>query len=349
MQYTIRSRCVARGHEGSPAMGRRDNRGARAARAKRGVEALARRSAGARDWRVFEVLAQLRAAAAARGEPLGEAVRHHLILGVIARVAAAPGGDGFVLRGGVLTRAWIAPLRRPARDLDYVGDFPFDVDATARRLLPALAAPRPGGDDDGVRIDAAGAAVRGIWLETAFPGVRVELAIGLGRPDQRLSIDVGFGDPLIPPAAEIDLADARADGRTGEWADARDDGQADARAGGSSGGAVRVRAVRPETQLAWKLHSLAELGPSWRPKDLADLWAIATHVPLDPAALRCAIAAAFESRGMPAAAAAAVLAAPHWATKTDRVRWAARPRDGVPDLAQTLAHVRARLAPVLEP
>jgi hypothetical protein len=277
---------------------------------------VSRRRAGrATLARVADVIASIRAAAAARGEPLAEAVRHHLIRGAIARIARAPEGASFVLRGGVLTRAWVAPLRRPARDLDYVGDFPFDVAGTARRLAPALAMELP----DGVRIDAAHADVRGIWLDTAFPGVRVDLAIGLGRPDQRLSIDIGFGDPLVPPAAPFALD-----------------------------GGVVVRAVRPETQLAWKLHGLAEMGPSWRPKDLADLWAIASRVPLDPAALPPAIAAAFESRGCSVAQAAEILRAPHWATKTARVRWAARPRDGVPDLAQTLADVRDRLAPVLE-
>ncbi len=216
----------------------------------------------------------------------------------------------------MLTRAWIAPLRRPARDLDYVGDFPFDVADTARRLVPALALELP----DGVQLDPARATFRGIWLDTAFPGVRVELAIGLGRPDQRLSIDIGFGDPLVPPATSIALD-----------------------------GGVTARAVRPETQLAWKLHGLAALGASWRPKDLADLWAIATRVPLDHAALTRAIAAAFESRGLATSVAAEVLYTRHWSTKTARLKWAAQPRDGVPDLAQTLADVRARLAPVLEP
>lgn len=235
---------------------------------------------------------------------------------MIARIARSPEGGSFVLRGGILTRAWIAPLRRPARDLDYVGDFPFDVADTARRLAPALAMELP----DAVRIDAARAAVRGIWLDTEFPGVRVELAIGLGRPDQRLSIDIGFRDPLVPPATQVELD-----------------------------GGIITRAVRPETQLAWKLHGLAEMGTSWRPKDLSDLWAIATRVPLALAALPPAIDAAFTSRGMSGSAAAEVLNAPHWKTKTARVRWASQPRDGVPDLAQTLADVRERLAPVLEP
>lgn len=220
----------------------------------------------------------------------------------------------------MLTRAWIAPLRRPARDLDYVGDFPFSVEDTARRLRPALAMALP----DGVQLDAARASCRGIWLDTAFPGVRVDLALGLGRADQRLSIDIGFGDPLVPPATTITLDAALDRG-------------------------ITARAVRPETQLAWKLHALVELGASWRPKDLADLWAIATRVPLEAAALAAAITAAFASRGCPASAAAEILYTDHWSTKTARLKWAAQPRDGVPDLAQTLADVRARLAPVLEP
>jgi hypothetical protein len=72
-------------------------------------------------------------------------------------------------------------------------------------------------------------------------------------------------------------------------------------------------------------------------------------VPMELAALPPAIHAAFTSRGMSGSAAAEVLNAPHWKTKTARVRWASQPRDGVPDLAQTLADVRERLAPVLEP
>jgi hypothetical protein len=37
----------------------------------------------------------------------------------------------------------------------------------------------------------------------------------------------------------------------------------DAAFAGTTG--IDVRAVRPETQLAWKLHALAEMGNGWRP------------------------------------------------------------------------------------
>ena len=158
----------------------------------------------------------------------------------------------------LLTRAWIDP-RRAEQDLDFVGDFAFDIADTVARFGRVLARTL----DDGIVIDPVPVVARGIWLDTQFPGVHLDIAIGIERADQRLGIDIGFGDPLVPPAVT--------------W---------------PSG----ARVVRPETQLAWKLHGLVEMADQWRPKDLADAWLIATRVPLDAAVLHAAIAAAFESR-----------------------------------------------------
>jgi hypothetical protein len=105
--------------------------------------------------------------------------------------------------------------------------------------------------------------------------------------------------------------------------------------------AIAVRACRPETQVGWKLHGLAERGASFRPKDLADLQLILRHVPMVTDDLPPAIVAAFESRGYTIADALAVLDAPHWATKTARLRW--EPYRS--SLAEAVADVRDRLAP----
>jgi hypothetical protein len=262
------------------------------------------------------VVARIRDDAAGRGETPAQAVRHHLLGGVIDRVARSAGGDGFVLRGGMLTRHWVAPEPRPTRDLDYVGDFAFDVDDTIRRLRPALATAPD--EDDGVRIDVGAIAGRGIWLDTAFPGVHVELAIGLGAPDQTLGIDIGFHDPLVPAPATIAIDRIP----------------------------TPVRACRPETMLAWKLHGIVEMGASWRPKDLSDLWLIATRVALASDDLPPAITAAFTSRGYAIADAVHAFDHPHWTTKTARLRWSTN-RTRVPPLADVIADVRSRLAAAL--
>jgi hypothetical protein len=235
-----------------------------------------------------------------------------VLAGVVERVARSASRAAFVLRGGVLTRAWVHPTPRPARDLDYVGAFAFDVDDTARQFAAALATPA----DDDVRADPASLRAESMWTTTAFPGVRLTFAVGIDAPDGELTVDVGFNDPIVPDAVELAFA-----GSTGE---------------------VAVRAVRPETQLAWKLHGLAEMTTSWRPKDLHDAWLIATRCRLEDAALVPAIAAAFASRGFSRAAATGVLAAPHWDTKTARVRW-----DRTPPLDRALTELRARLADTL--
>jgi hypothetical protein len=236
-----------------------------------------------------------------------------VLAGVVERVARSPAHDAFVLRGSVLTRAWVGAGARAARDLDFVGDFAFDVADTARRFATALAVELA----DDVRVDASSLRAEPMWLATAFPGVKLVVAAGLDVADRELTLDVGFHDPLVPPAVELPFA-----GSTGE---------------------VGVRAVRPETQLAWKLHALAEMAANWRPKDLHDAHLIATRCPLDDAALAPAIEAAFASRGFARTAARDVLAAAHWGTKTARVRWdrASSPLD------HTLAELRARLDPVL--
>jgi nucleotidyltransferase AbiEii toxin of type IV toxin-antitoxin system len=239
-------------------------------------------------------------------------MRHHLMAGMIERVARSPAKDAFVLRGGMLTREWVAPVPRPTRDLDFVGDFAFDRDDTARRFQQALACEL----DDGVRIDRTSVTAVPIWVDSGFPGVRLELALGLGVTDQRLSIDVGFNDPLVPPPVALAFR--------------------------GSTSTVEVRACRPETQLAWKLHALAEMTTSWRPKDLADVWLIGKHVALDDAELGPAIVAAFGSRGYTRDRATGVLEAAHWATKTSRLRWAREPA-----LDSVLGDVRTRFAGVL--
>lgn len=235
-------------------------------------------------------------------------MRQHLMLGIVRRLSRV--SDAFVLRGGLLTALWIAPRNRPTRDLDFVGDFPFDVEDTRRRFAPGLALEL--GDD--VQIDPTSLRASPMWLESEFPGVRLGFRLGLRAIDQELSIDVGFNDPLVPTTVERDIA------------------------------GDRIRVVRPETQLAWKLHALAEMTTSWRPKDLADANLIITHVPLVDDDLVPAITAAFQSRGFSRASATGLFDAAHWPTKTSRLRWDKQ----TPPLADAVAAVRSRLAPVFD-
>lgn len=265
------------------------------------------------------------AAANRTGRPLAEVVRHHFLEAVLRRLAGSGGAAGFVLRGSMLTRAWAAPFPRPAADLDFAGAFEHDVADTADRFLPCLAADPA----DGVRFDPAAAHAKGIWQESRFPGVRLSVRADVFGEPQATTIDVGFGDPLVPPPERLDYP-------------------------ALVGPPVPVLAVHPATLIGWKLHGLAEWGVRrWRPKDVLDLWLLAARFAPPAGQLAEAIVVAFESRGYPAAEAGPTLTAPgRWDARSARARWdefrRQRPDVPVPEsLPGVIGEIAGRLGPAL--
>jgi hypothetical protein len=228
----------------------------------------------------------------------------------------------------MLMRLWFRPLARPAADLDLVSTFPFSVEETARRFVPLLA---ERGVDDGVTFDPERFRVEGIWLNTNFPGVRLFAAGEVDGVEDEFTVDVTFGEPLIP---EPQLGDYPLSGRALS---------------------ARLWMCRPETITGRKLHALRHMGMMhWRPKDLNDLRLLLIRVPMDLAALPEAIAASFTSRGdKPAAARTLFGRGSWWHMKFASARWQDYVRESwgqeVPrDLGRVVAEVAERLAPVLE-
>jgi hypothetical protein len=258
----------------------------------------------------------------------GEVRRHRLLEGVLLRLARLPDADQFILRGGMLMRLWFRPLLRPAADLDLVAAFPFSVDETARRFLPLLA---DRSVDDGVTFDCERFRVEGIWLSTDFPGVRLFACGEVDEVEDEFSVDVTFGEPLIP-RPELGNYPMTGGERT-----------------------ARLWMCRPETITGRKLHALKHMGMlHWRPKDLNDLRLLLGRVPMNQADLPGAIAASFTSRGdAPGAARALFGRDSWWSMKMSRARWQdfvqqSRGQDVPGDLAGVVAEVTGQLEPILE-
>ncbi|MCB9676338.1 MAG: nucleotidyl transferase AbiEii/AbiGii toxin family protein [Alphaproteobacteria bacterium] len=221
--------------------------------------------------------------------------------------------DGFLLRGSLLTRQWAAGFPRVAEDIDLLGTFPYDADEVVRRLATAF---------EGV----ADGAMRGraIWSDTPFPGVRVTVPTG----GASVTIDVGFHDPVVPPAIALVYVPER-------------------------GESFPVRAVHRVTMVAWKLHGLSEWGDArWRCKDLLDLWLLCRD-PFDVpvATVSEAIEVAFTSRGCDVRD-VGVLRGARWGSPQARLRWSTWVRQsGLPvsdEPSELVADIDARLAPSLE-
>ncbi len=256
-----------------------------------------------------------------------DSTRHRLLEGVLLRLARRPDAGDFILRGGMLMRHWFRPVPRPVEYLDFVVSFPFNVAEAARRFLPVLA---DGSVADQVAFDTERVRAEGIWLESGTPGVRFFASGTADGTEIDFHVDVTFGPPPRPDPVFITLPTA-------------------------SGEAARLWACRTEAVVGHKVQALWHRGLlGWRPKDLDDLRLLLARVPLEPGDLRRAVGAYLADVGGTAADAHGLFGpASWWGTKMASARWldhvaAVRRRDVPKELAQVVAEVAARLAPVLE-
>lgn len=230
------------------------------------------------------------------GRPLEEVVAQHVREGLLRRVSYSGHADVLVLRGGMLTRIWVPPGMRIPQDVDFVGLYPFDVDGTQQWLHAALTATDI---EDGVVFDLDSLQAKAIWEETEFPGVRLSVGAIASEQYHQVQIDVGFGDPLVPPAQWLYYPTLL------------------------EGLPIKLQVCRPETLVGWKLHGLVEFGAKrWRPKDLYDLVLLTEYMVLDASLLLDAIGVAFSSRSTPLQEVLAMLSSPaSWNNSRNRSKW----------------------------
>ena len=185
----------------------------------------------------------------ARGIDFNLLLTHFAIERFLYRLSLSPHADQFVLKGAMMLQIWLPETGRPTRDLDLLG---FG-DLTADRLRQVFAAicDQPV-ESDGVNLLADSVTVQAIRGQDEYGGQRVTLEGLLGSARLHVQVDVGIGDRLTPPAEWIvypvllDLP------------------------------RPRLRAYRPETSIAEKLHAMVVLDlQNSRLKDFFDLLRLA--------------------------------------------------------------------------
>ncbi|RUS95583.1 hypothetical protein DSM106972_089390 [Dulcicalothrix desertica PCC 7102] len=216
--------------------------------------------------------------------PLDEVLTYHILESVLRRVSNSIYIDELVLRGGMMTRLWVPLGRRIAVDVDFLGLYPFDIGETTAKFQDILSADYA----DGVKFHLDSIRTEGIWMETESPGARINIDVNIDHYQRNIQIDIGFGDPLAPPASYIKYP-------------------------ALIGEAISIQTARAETMVGWKLHGLVELGAKrWHPKTLYDLMLYAKYLNLSQPELAEAIKIAFSSRNTPLQEVWEILAAPDW-------------------------------------
>ena len=179
-------------------------------------------------------------------------------------------GERFVLKGALMLLVWLGETIRPTRDADLLGFGELDPGSLRRTFAEICAVPV---EPDGLEFDAASIRVAPIRPADAYGGLRAIIWAHLGPARLRVQVDVGFGDAVVPEPEWIEYPSLLDLPRP------------------------RLRAYRPETAIAEKVHTMVELdSKNSRMRDYFDVDALAMSEAFDGAVLAAAIAATFARR-----------------------------------------------------
>ncbi|MGX7827267.1 nucleotidyl transferase AbiEii/AbiGii toxin family protein [Actinokineospora sp. 24-640] len=126
----------------------------------------------------------------------------------LARLAASPYQDSFVLKGGLLLAVFNA--RRPTSDVDLLAqNLTNEQDAIADRVHAITQVSLD--QDDGVLYLPDTLAMQTIREDAQYTGVRVTMDCQVSPARARLKLDINVGDPVTPAPEVIRLPSQRPD------------------------------------------------------------------------------------------------------------------------------------------
>ncbi len=112
--------------------------------------------------------------------------------------------DNFFLKGGALMYAHERFKARPTLDIDFMGDRIDRDKANIKQAIQTIC--RMECPEDGVTFDSSDEQIEleEISFEREYNGLRVHLTAHMDTITQAVSMDIGFGDIIIPEAVELD-------------------------------------------------------------------------------------------------------------------------------------------------
>lgn len=189
------------------------------------------------------------------------------------RLSKSDYGERFILKGGVLLYAFEEFVPRPTSDIDFLGDRIANDKGIILDAFKSILAMSSG--DDGITFQSDTLTADDITVEKKYPGIRIGIVCKLGTYKQNLTMDIGFGDVVIPKPVDMEYPTIF---------DSMDE--------------PVVKAYSLEAVVAEKFQTMIDRGRfNSRMKDYFDLYRIFSAHQFDNALLSEAIKATFENRG----------------------------------------------------
>jgi hypothetical protein len=178
---------------------------------------------------------------APKGLPVSVQVRlvqHAKATGIDPNVVLARYADRFVLKGALLMLVSLGETIRPTRDADLLG-FGEVSQASLARIFTDVC--NVDVDPDGLQYLPSSIRIAPIRQEDACGGLRATIQARLGNARLHVQVDVGIGDAVVPEPEWLEYPSLLEFPR------------------------ARLKAYRPETAIAEKLHAMVMLGEAKQP------------------------------------------------------------------------------------
>ena len=183
--------------------------------------------------------------------------------------------ENFFLKGGALLFAHERFAARPTRDMDFLGDHISRDKENIKRIMHEICSIEC--EEDGMTFECGEDEIwlEDITVEKEYNGTRVHMTAHMDTIVQQFSIDVGFGDVIVPQPAQLDYP-LLIEGLP----------------------AVNVEAYSLETVVAEKFQTMIDRATiNSRMKDFFDVYTILKADKVDDALLKEAVAEVFANRG----------------------------------------------------
>lgn len=205
------------------------------------------------------------------GVPYQQIVTRYFQERLLNRLSRSIYVDNFILKGGALLYAHVRESARPTLDLDFMGD---RISREKESLLRAFKEIYELNGNDGVLFLTETLKTEEIAVDKKYPGVRMSILATLGTIRQVVSMDIGFGDVVVPAPVSLDypsLLEENAD--------------------------IHIKAYSVETVIAEKLQTMVDrYAANSRMKDFYDVMTLLNKGAFDSAQLSEAISATFANR-----------------------------------------------------
>lgn len=234
-----------------------------------------------------------------QNEDFGLVLTRYAIERLLYRLSKSHYADDFILKGAQLFSIWTERPHRTTRDLDLLcqGSAALARLETVFRDLCGQQVDPP----DGLTFDPASVRAEAIRETAAYDGVRVRVGYEIAGARERLQVDVGFGDAVVPPAKTV-VVPALLDLPM-----------------------PRIKAYPMEAVVAEKYEAIVSLGmANSRMKDFYDIWLLSRQFEFGGERLCQAISATFSRRKTPLPSGVPVALSPEFATDaSNQAQWRA--------------------------